>query len=155
MLVLRFFTLLRGGLPGSDTKQVKRLQARKKSCMDALKILLMEDNPMDQLIIQNVTAYAGFEVEVADNGRLGIDKLRAAHFDLVLMDLEMPQMNGYDATCFIRQQLGEKKDIPIIVITSKEGMQEAARCLLLGANTFLTKPVTLENLIREINTLVI
>lgn len=110
---------------------------------------------MDQLIIQNVTAYAGFEVEVADNGRLGIDKLRAGHFDLVLMDLEMPQMNGYDATCFIRQQLGEKKDIPIIVITSKEGMQEAARCLLLGANTFLTKPVTLENLIREINTLVI
>jgi CheY-like chemotaxis protein len=123
--------------------------------MDTLKILLMEDNPMDQLIIQNVTAYAGFEVEVADNGQLGIDKLRAGHFDLVLMDLEMPQMNGYDATCFIRQQLGEKKDIPIIVITSKEGLQEAARCLLLGANTFLTKPVTLENLIREINTLVI
>jgi CheY-like chemotaxis protein len=123
--------------------------------MNVLKILLMEDNPMDQLIIQNVTEYAGFEMEVADNGRLGIDKLLSRHFDLVLMDLEMPLMNGYEATTYIRQQLGEKKDIPIIVITSKDGMQEAARCLLLGANTFLTKPVTLDNLIKEINTLMI
>jgi len=110
---------------------------------------------MDQLIIQNVTEYAGFEMEVADNGCQGIDKLRSGHFDLVLMDLEMPLMNGYDATTFIRQQLGDKKNIPIIVITSKDGMQEAARCLLLGANTFLTKPVTFDNLIKEINTLVI
>jgi CheY-like chemotaxis protein len=115
----------------------------------------MEDDPMDQLILQHVTEYAGFEVEVAENGRVGIDKLRAGHYDLVVMDLEMPVMNGYEATAYIRQQLESKKDIPIIIVTSKEGLGEATRCLLLGANTFLSKPITEENLIREINTLVI
>jgi CheY-like chemotaxis protein len=124
-------------------------------CMDFLKILLIEDDPMDQLIIRSVTEHAGFEVEVAENGREGIDKLRAGQYDLVLMDLEMPVMNGYETTAFIRQSLEGQKDIPIIIITSKEGLGEATRCLLLGANTFVTKPVNEAKLIQEINTLMI
>jgi CheY-like chemotaxis protein len=123
--------------------------------MDLLKILLVEDDPIDQLIIRTVTEYAGFAIDIADNGRTGIDKLTAGHYDLVLLDLVMPVMNGYETMTFIRQRLDTQKNIPIIIITSKEDLGEAARCLLLGANSFLTKPITEENLIREINTLVI
>jgi CheY-like chemotaxis protein len=123
--------------------------------MDLLKILLMEDDPMDQLIIRSLTEHAGFDVDVAGNGLAGLDKLKAGQYDLVLMDLEMPVLNGYEAMAHIRQQLESQKNIPILVISGKEGMGEATRCLLLGANSFLTKPVTAENLIREINTLVI
>jgi CheY-like chemotaxis protein len=123
--------------------------------MDLLKILLVEDDPIDQLIIRNVMEYAGFAIEIAENGRTGIDKLSAGHYDLVLLDLEMPVMNGYETMTYIRHQLESQKNIPIIIITNKEDMDEATRCLLLGANSFLTKPITEENLIREINTLVI
>ena len=123
--------------------------------MDLLQILLVEDNPIDQLIVRTLARYAGFEVDVAGNGQQAIDKLSANHYDLVIMDLEMPIMNGYETTTYIRQRLEGKKDIPIIIISGKDGLREAAHCLLLGANTFLTKPVTQENLIKEINTLVI
>jgi CheY-like chemotaxis protein len=123
--------------------------------MDLLQILLVEDNPIDQLIVRTLAGHAGFEVDVAGNGQQAIDKLSANHYDLVIMDLEMPIMNGYETTTYIRQHLEGKKDIPILIISGKEGLREAARCLLLGANTFLTKPVSRENLIKEINTLVI
>jgi CheY-like chemotaxis protein len=123
--------------------------------MDYLRILLVEDDPMDQLIIRSLAENAGFEIDVAGNGQTAIDKLRTGDYDLVLMDLEMPVMNGYEATVYIRQWLENKKDIPIIIITSKQGLDEATRCLLLGANTFLTKPITEDNLIKEIITLVI
>jgi CheY-like chemotaxis protein len=123
--------------------------------MDLLKILLVEDNPTDQLIVQRLAGYAGFEVELAGNGQEAIEKLSASHYDLVLMDLEMPIMNGYETTTYIRHRLESKKDIPIIIITGREDQGEATRCLLMGANTFLTKPVTEENLIKEINTLML
>jgi CheY-like chemotaxis protein len=123
--------------------------------MDLLKILLVEDNLTDQLIVQRLADYAGFDVEVAGNGQEAIEKLSANHYDLILMDLEMPVMNGYETTTYIRHHLESKKDIPIIIITGREGLGEATRCLLLGANTFLTKPVTQENLIKEINTLML
>ena len=123
--------------------------------MDLLKILLVEDNLTDQLIVQRLADYAGFEVEVAGNGQEAIEKLGANHYDLVLMDLEMPVMNGYETTTYIRQRLESTKDIPIIIITGREDLGEATRCLLLGANTFLTKPVTEESLIKEINTLML
>jgi CheY-like chemotaxis protein len=123
--------------------------------MDLLKILLVEDNPFDQLIVQSLVNYAGFEVDVVGNGKEAIETLSASRYDLVLMDLEMPIMNGYETITYIRHRLESKKNIPIIIITGREGLQEAAHCLLLGANTFLTKPVTEENLITEINTLML
>src|SRR5687768_10264330 len=110
----------------------------------------MEDDPLDQLIILIVSEHAGFAVDLAVNGLAGLDKLKAGQYDLVLMDLEMPVLNGYEAMAHIRHHLESQKNIPILVISSKEGMGEATRCLLLGANSFLTKPVTEENLIREI-----
>jgi CheY-like chemotaxis protein len=127
----------------------------KYCCMDLLKILLVEDDPMDQLIVQKLAVYAGFEVEVAGNGKEAVSKLSAGHYDLVVMDLEMPLMNGYETITYIRTHLEGNRDIPIIIITGKDDRGEAARCLLLGANTFLTKPVTEASLLNEINTLVI
>ena len=123
--------------------------------MNFLKILLAEDDPMNQLIIRKVVKDAGFILDVVENGRTAIDKLQEKDYDLVLMDVEMPVMNGYEATSYIRENLGQKRNIPIIIVTNIAGTQEAAKCLLLGANTYLAKPFKSEQLLDEIATLVI
>ncbi len=123
--------------------------------MDSLKILLAEDDLLNQIVIQKLVQDAGFELEVVNDGQSVIEKLRENTYDLILMDIEMPIMNGYEATTYIRNELGSKSNIPIIVITSLDGIGEAAKCMLIGANTFIQKPLKAEELIAEINTLVI
>jgi len=123
--------------------------------MNLLKILLAEDDPFNQLLIRKVVKDAGFMLDVVDNGQVAIDKLQEQDYDLVLMDVEMPVMNGYEATSYIREHLGNKSNIPIIIVTNIAGTQEAAKCMLLGANTYLSKPFKSEQLLDEIATLVI
>ncbi|WP_026462126.1 response regulator [Adhaeribacter aquaticus] len=123
--------------------------------MNVLKILLAEDDFLNQILIQQVVESVGFDLDIAENGKVAVEKLQENDYDLVLMDIEMPEMNGYEATSYIRNELGAKSNIPIIVITSLTGTSEAAKCMLLGANTFLSKPLNAEDLIAEINTLVI
>jgi len=123
--------------------------------MNLLKILLAEDDPFNQFIIQKVVKDAGFMLDVVENGQIAINKLQEQDYDLVLMDVEMPVMNGYEATSYIREHLGPKSNIPIIMVTSFVGLQEAAKCLLLGANTYLAKPFRSEELLEEIATLVV
>jgi CheY-like chemotaxis protein len=123
--------------------------------MNSLKILLAEDDPLNQMMIQNVVESVGFTLDIAENGHIAIYKLQENNYDLVLMDIQMPVMDGYETTTYIRKNMGSKKNIPIIVITSINSFGEAAKCLLLGANTYLAKPFRAEELISEINTLVI
>jgi len=123
--------------------------------MNLLKILLAEDDPMNQLLIRKVVGDAGFKLDVVENGQIAIDKLQEQDYDLILMDVEMPVMNGYEATSYIREHLGLKSNIPIIMVTNVNGSYEAAKCMLLGANTYLAKPFKSEQLLEEIATLVI
>ncbi|PIQ21843.1 MAG: hypothetical protein COW65_06680 [Cytophagales bacterium CG18_big_fil_WC_8_21_14_2_50_42_9] len=123
--------------------------------MNLLKILLAEDDPMNQLLIRKVVGDAGFKLDVVENGQIAIDKLQEQDYDLILMDVEMPVMNGYEATSYIREHLGLKSNIPIIMVTNVNGSYEAAKCMLLGANTYLSKPFKSEQLLEEIATLVI
>lgn len=120
-----------------------------------LRILLAEDDLFNQTFIRKVTKDAGFSLDIAENGKVAIDKLSHNDYDLILMDIEMPEMNGYETTTFIRNNMGSKSNIPIIVVTSLNGVSEASKCLLLGANSYLAKPFRTEDLIAEINTLVI
>ena len=119
------------------------------------RVLIVEDVTPIRELLNDFLSDEGYDTLLAENGWRGVEIARSEHHDLVLMDLEMPVMNGYETTTYIRQRLESKKDIPIIIITGREGLGEATRCLLLGANTFLTKPVTEENLIKEINTLML
>ncbi|MFC5271987.1 response regulator [Adhaeribacter terreus] len=96
----------------------------------------------------------GFNIEIAGNGREALDKLQTRQFDLILMDVEMPEMDGYTATELIRKHLPELS-IPIIIITMQNEIAQEAKSLLLGANTFLKKPFTAEELLSEIQTLIL
>ncbi len=123
--------------------------------MGELKILLAEDNKLNQLIIKKVIKDFGFALDVVETGKEAIETLAKNHYDLILMDVNMPEMDGYAATKYIRENMGAKSNIPIIVITSPSDQQEYTKSLLLGANTFISKPINPEELLTEITTLVI
>ena len=103
-----------------------------------LRILLVEDHVLNQLGIKKVlTAWSGLvSVEIADNGRIGLDRFQEASFDLILMDLQMPVMDGLTATRKIR----EISSVPIIALTANGSRQEQDRCFEAGMNDYLRKP---------------
>jgi CheY-like chemotaxis protein/HPt (histidine-containing phosphotransfer) domain-containing protein len=112
-------------------------------------VLLAEDNLINQQIAQEILEQAGVLVTVADNGRIAIDKLRSGHFDLVLMDVQMPEMDGYQATATIRSD-PHFEDFPIIAMTAHAMSGDRDRCLAAGMNDYVTKPIDPALLIRTI-----
>ncbi|MBF0381930.1 MAG: response regulator [Magnetococcales bacterium] len=108
-----------------------------------LHILLVDDLPTNQKLACDILGQAGHKIVVANNGYEAIRKLAGETFDLVLMDLHMPEMDGYEATKRIRE--GNDKNswdinIPIIAVTARAMQSEAKRCLDAGMNTYLSKP---------------
>jgi adenylate cyclase len=103
-------------------------------------ILAVDDNRMSRLKLARTLEGGGYSVSQADGGRTALDMLRAGAFDLVLLDILMPEVDGF-------QVLGEMKndadlrDIPVIVISGLEDMDSVDRCLAAGAGDFLSKPV--------------
>ncbi|HEY8102052.1 MAG TPA: response regulator [Burkholderiaceae bacterium] len=117
-----------------------------------LVILLVEDNEINQQIACELMAAAGVNVEVADNGRIAIEKLKAAgpdYYGMVFMDVQMPEMDGHEATRHIRQDLRFQK-LPIIAMTAHAMLEERERCLASGMNDHITKPISPEELYRTI-----
>ena len=105
------------------------------------RFLMAEDNPMNQLLARKVFAKWNCKIDFANNGKLAIAKLGEKDYDLVLMDLQMPEMDGYQATKFIRSELkGSKADIPIIAITAHALRGESDKCISIGMNDYISKP---------------
>ncbi|MDQ3292731.1 MAG: response regulator [Bacteroidota bacterium] len=123
--------------------------------MSELQILLAEDNKLNQLMIKKVVEDFGFALDIVETGKEAVERLEKQHYDLILMDVNMPVMDGYTATKHIRENMGEKSNIPIIVVTSPSDRHEHIKSLLLGANTFISKPIDADVLLSEIMTLVI
>ncbi|MFM9947372.1 MAG: response regulator [Saprospiraceae bacterium] len=113
-----------------------------------INILLVEDHILNQIATRHVlTSWSEMvSVEVASNGMEGIEKCRGSRYDLVIMDIEMPVMNGIDAATEIRRQ----SDIPIIALTANASKQEEERCLHSGMNGYLSKPIKPEELQMQI-----
>jgi hypothetical protein len=107
-------------------------------------ILLVEDQPLNQQLAKKLIADFGFTTEVAFNGKAAVEFLRAETFDIVLMDLQMPEMDGYDATKIIREKL--QLDLPIIALTAHSSAGEREKCLALGMNDYLVKPFRAQEL---------
>jgi PAS domain S-box-containing protein len=101
-------------------------------------ILLAEDGPDNQLLISTVLKQAGARVEIACNGRRAIEQIAAGHFDAVLMDIQMPEMDGYHATQELRRR-GSR--LPIIALTAHALSDERGRCLAAGCDEYLSKPL--------------
>jgi CheY-like chemotaxis protein len=112
------------------------------------RLLLVEDNFVNRRVATYMLAKLGYRVEVAQNGREAIDRLREAPYDLVLMDCQMPEMDGFAATRIIRDPASDIKDhsIPIIGMTANAFPEDRARSLASGMNDSLSKPVELATL---------
>ena len=116
----------------------------------SLNILLVEDNLMNQRLALNVLSRLGHSAQLAQNGQQAIDRLSEARFDLILMDIQMPIMDGYMATRQIRGVLGSQ--VPIIAMTAHALASEREQCLQAGMNDFLSKPfqpADLQKLLRK------
>jgi signal transduction histidine kinase/CheY-like chemotaxis protein len=121
------------------------------------RILVVEDNAMNQMVIKMITKkWLNTVVEFANNGEEGVNQLKTNSFDIVLMDLQMPVMDGYEATIAIRKgEAGEEnKNIPIIAVTADVMESTKERVLEIGMNKYLSKPVDKDSLFENIKSLV-
>jgi signal transduction histidine kinase/DNA-binding response OmpR family regulator len=114
-----------------------------------LKILVVEDNPVNQKVALRFLTKNGYEAAVADNGELGLEALRQGTFDLILMDVQMPVMDGLTATRAIRQAeaagaAGFTKRIPIVALTANALTGDREMCLDAGMDDYVAKPLTPE-----------
>jgi CheY-like chemotaxis protein len=107
--------------------------------------------PLNQFLIKIILMDFDFEVEMANNGRQAIEKLENGAFDIVLMDLQMPIMNGFDTTEYIRQKM--KSNIPIIALTADVTSVDVEKCKTLGMNDYISKPIDEKLLLRKMNAL--
>jgi PAS domain S-box-containing protein len=104
-----------------------------------IKVLVVEDIPLNQLLMKTLLDDFGFERDVADNGKIAIDMMQLKSYDVVLMDLQMPEMNGFEATDYIRNIMNS--NIPIIALTADVTTVDLAKCKLVGMNDYIAKPV--------------
>nr|WP_315130741.1 CHASE3 domain-containing protein [uncultured Flavobacterium sp.] len=104
-----------------------------------LKVLVVEDMALNQLLMKTVLDDFGFERDIAENGKIAIEKLENNTYDIILMDLQMPEMNGFDATEYIRNTM--KLTIPIIALTADVTTVDLEKCKAVGMNDYLAKPI--------------
>jgi CheY-like chemotaxis protein len=114
-------------------------------------VLLVEDNELNQKLLVQMLLNFGFEVITASNGLEGLNILQRKNIDIVLMDMQMPVMDGYETTRLIRKNPSWEQ-LPIIAITANSLSGDRQKCLNCGCSSYLAKPFKSETLIREIKT---
>ena len=131
------------------------LAQKKKTIQNSLKgltVLLVEDNDINRLYASSILRTWGCVVEMAENGYVAVVKLKHAQFDIVLMDIQMPIMDGFEATKAIRAGDGGKNQIPIIALTANATKKDVEKCLEAGMNDCVSKPFTPEDLFQALVT---
>ncbi len=120
--------------------------------MKDIKILVVEDIALNQLLMKTLLDDFGFERDIASNGKIAIEKLSKKSYDIILMDLQMPEMNGFEATEYIRNTL--KSKVPIIALTADVTTVDLAKCKAVGMNDYIAKPIDERLLYNKIISLV-
>ena len=105
--------------------------------------MLVEDNVVNQKVAMRMLQKIGYEVDLAEDGRQALDRLATVRYDAVLMDCQMPEMDGYLATRHIRNPSSAvlDHDVPVIAMTANAFADDRERCIAAGMNDFLSKPV--------------
>ncbi len=104
------------------------------------RLLLVDDNKVNRLLLARNLELQGHDVAAAENGRVALEMLRRDAYDLLLLDIEMPEMNGFQVLEQLAKDL-QLRDLPVIVTSSLEGLDNVVRCIELGAEDYLQKPV--------------
>lgn len=118
-----------------------------------LNILLVEDNLINQKVAVGIIKQLGHNVSVAENGKIGVDMYKAKKYDIVLMDIQMPVMDGFVATKEIREWEHDEKKKPghIIALTANALKEDKEKCFIIGMNDFLSKPFKIKDIERAFN----
>jgi len=111
------------------------------------RLLLAEDNPINQKVALAMLAGAGFVVDSVHNGVAAVEAVASRNYKAILMDCQMPEMNGYEATAAIRAHEGADRHTPIIAMTAGARREDRERCLAEGMDAYLAKPVSKDALI--------
>ncbi len=104
-----------------------------------IKVLVAEDIPLNQLLMKTLLDEFGFDRDIAENGKIAIEKLRNKSYDIILMDLHMPEMNGFEATEYIRTKMNSQ--VPIIALTADVTTADLKKCTAVGMNDYISKPL--------------
>lgn len=134
----------------------QKTRAPKKSAEPAvsraINLLVADDSEDNRYLIQAFCKGTGFNLELAEDGLQALDKFKSRKFDLVLMDIQMPSMNGYEALSAIRawESAEGKTKVPILALTAFALKEEAERCLAAGFGAHITKPIRKDDLIHTI-----
>jgi CheY-like chemotaxis protein len=130
------------GLPGGVRKE-------EMTVLQKCYVLLVEDNPLNQMLGKAMLEHCGCRVEVAGNGREAVDALNRQRYDMIFMDCQMPVMDGYEATAAIRAMEGRSPDdneahrIPIVALTAYDSEGDREQCRLSGMDDYISKPFNL------------
>jgi len=137
-------------LPIGNSESASSISRQVKAqSFKGLKALLVEDNEMNRFIAMQSLDFLGFETTEAENGKVAIEKIHKDTFDLILMDIQMPVMDGVEATVYIRQKL--RINTPIIALTANAFKHDIDLYLSKGMNDFITKPYDEEDFFRKID----
>ncbi len=116
-----------------------------------LRILVAEDNLVNQRVVKTLLERRGHSVELADTGAAAVERAVQQKFDVILMDVQMPEMDGMEATRFLRQKDAERGvRTPIVMVTAHAMQGDRERFLAAGADGYVTKPIQMEQLEAEI-----
>lgn len=122
------------------------------SSIKKVKVLVVEDIALNQLLMKTILEEFGFECDIAINGKIAIEKLLSESYDLVLMDLQMPVMNGFEATDYIRNTM--HNSVPIVALTADVTTVDLEKCKAVGMDDYISKPVDEKILFNKIMLLV-
>jgi signal transduction histidine kinase/AmiR/NasT family two-component response regulator len=125
-------------------KSIKKKESMPLSLMKPMKILLVEDNKINQKVCLNLLKKLGYEADIAFNGLEAVDMVMQGTYDVVLMDIQMPQMNGKDATIEIKKKLDENLCPHIIALTANALADDRQKCLDAGMDAYMSKPIKLD-----------
>jgi len=137
-------------LPISSDCDVERIPVPSQQKFSG-RVLLAEDNQVNQLVARKILSSLGFEVDVVENGQLALEKLKNGRFDVVMLDCQMPVMDGYTAAREIRKLSGPAAKVPIVAMTAHAMTGDREKCIESGMNEYISKPVKKEALIEVLS----
>lgn len=116
-------------------------------------VLVVDDNPVNLKVMEIILKRLGIPLETAKNGREAVDRFAPGRYRMILMDVHMPELDGYSATTQIRAREGDDVRTPIVALAASTIASELAQCREVGMDDCLTKPVTLNQLSRVLSAL--